>query len=121
MARTSHKRQLMLNEVRKRNTDHASIWDRWQNDEIYRQSQLARDWSQMLGEIFGLFRKLISHTQRRKSKDGNENLLFLRSAIDEKQGLPLTQRPEYQEAKNVLIDTLKNSRKDFVSTLYPKI
>ena len=58
------------------------------------------------------FEKLISHTQRRKSKDRNENLLFLRRAIDEKQGLPLTQRPGYKETKNVLIDMQKNSRKD---------
>ena len=74
-----------------------------------------------LGETLGLFRKLISHTQRRKSKDRNETLFFLRSAIDEKQGLPLTQRPGYQEANNVLIDMLKISRKDFGSTNYTKL
>ena len=102
-----------LRGAKKKHRHYASIWDRWQNDEVYRQSQLAHDWSQMrLWDTWIILRTLISHKKRRKSKDRNENLLFLRSAIDEKQGLPLTQRPGYKEAKNVLIDMQKFSRKD---------
>ena len=77
-----------------------SIWDTWQNDEIYRKSQLAHNWSdawvRYLDHIvqFNIYRNA-PQSQRERYV----NLLHVRSVDENKQAPPLWQRPRHREAK----------------------
>ena len=66
-----------------------SIWDRWQNDETYRESQLAIDWSDAWVRYLDHSAKIyISHTVPHMQKNRYNNLLYLRSVDEDKQAPP---------------------------------
>ena len=68
-----------------------SIWDRWQNDAAYRDA-----WFRNLNHIVQ-FR--IFHNAPQQQRERNLCVLYLRSADENRQALPPSQRPGYREAK----------------------
>ena len=53
-----------------------SIWDRWQNDEIHRKSQLAHNWSDAWVRYLDHIGKLMSPIQRRIHKGRDTTIYF---------------------------------------------
>ena len=91
----------------------SSIWDRRQNDETYRESQLAINWSDAWVRYLDHIVKLdISHTAPHLQRNKYNNRLYLRSVDEDKQAPPPQQRPGYQDAKKALVDLHKQVRQD---------
>ena len=75
-----------------------STWDRWQNDETWRDSQLAINWSDAWVRHLGL------------------------RIVDEDEHLPyLQQRSGYQDANKALVDMHKQVRQDCGVSFIPKV
>ena len=90
-----------------------SIWDIWQIDETYRQSQLATDRSDAWVRHMDQFAKIdISHKAPHEQRSRYHKLLFSRSVDEDTQAPLLTQRPGNQEAQIALVDVQKQSRHD---------
>ena len=77
---------------------YTSVWDRWHRDETYRESHLVHEWSGAWVRYFDHTATIdISHTAPHSQKGRYNYLLYLRSVNEDKQGLPLPQRPGYQD------------------------
>ena len=77
-----------------------SMWDRWQRDETYRESQVVHEWSDAWVRYFGHVANIdISHTAPHSQRQRYNNVLYLRSVNEDKQAPPLPQRPGYKDAK----------------------
>ena len=109
--------------VRKNKRQYTSIWDRWQRDETYRESQLVHEWSDASV-------RYLDHTAKNRplpkaphsQRERYNNLLYLRSVNEDKQAPPLPQRPGYQDAKKALLDIHKQSTTRLRSSFFiPKV
>ena len=87
----------------KNSSNFTSVLDRWQNDEIYRASQLVhgrteeyvnyRDYISQMGN---------SYESPYKQSNRHESTLFMRGVDSNKQAGPLCQRPDYKSSANAL-------------------
>ena len=81
------------------------ISDRWQKDEIYRQSQLAHNWSDAwVPNLDHIVNFSIYHNATQQQRERNMNLLYFRSVDENRQAPLLSQRPGCREAKKGLIN-----------------
>ena len=93
----------------------ASIWDRWQNDEIYRKSQLAHGWSDAwVRYLDHIVHFNICHNAPQPQRERYVNLIHLRSVDGNKQAGPSWQRPGYREAKKEKSNLQKSRRQEQV-------
>ena len=97
---------------------YTSIWDRWQNDETYRESQLAINGSDAWTKKAQIH---ISHVAPHLQRNRYYNLFYSRSVNEDKQASPPPQRPEYQDAKKALVDMHKKVRQDCGVIFIPKV
>ena len=98
-----------------------SIWDRWQNDENYRESQLAIDWSDAWVRYLDHLHKIdISHKAPQEQRSRYNNLLYLRCVHEDRQAPLLSQRPGYQAAKNAQVEMQTQSRQYLGIPFYQK-
>ena len=95
-----HKAKDALRGASKGKREFTSIWDRWQDDETYRKSQLAHDWSDAwVRYLDHIVQFDISHKAPHEQRGRHKNLFYLRSVDKNKQSTLRPQRPGYQDAK----------------------
>ena len=69
--------------------------DRWQNDEIYRASQLVHDWTEECVKYLDYISQFdISFEAHYKQRNRYENTLFMRGVDSNQQAGPLCQREQ---------------------------
>ena len=108
-----HKARDALRSATKGERTLTSIWDRWQNDEIYRKSQLAHNWSDAwVRYVDHIVHFNSCHNAPESQREKHVNLLHLRSLDENKQAGPLWQRPVYREAKKELSKLHKSKREE---------
>ena len=89
-----------------------SIWDRWENDEIYRKSQLDTGWSDAWVRYLDHIEQIdISHEATPEQRCRYHHLICVRSVNEDRQAPPSSTRPGYQEAKTALVEMQKQSRR----------
>ena len=94
MARTSPQGKRRITVFFKGKREFASIWDRWQNDEKYMESQVARVWSDAWMRYSDHIVHIdISQKAPHEQRDRHKNLLDLRSVDENKQAPLLSQKP----------------------------
>ena len=117
-----HKAKDALRGCSKNKRLYTSIWDRWQNDETYRESQLASDWTDAGVRYLDHIAKIdTSHAAPHLQRNRYNNLLYLRSVNEDKQAPTVPQRPAYQDVKKALVDMHKQVRQDCGVTFVPKV
>ena len=90
-----HKARDALRNATKSEKTFTSIWDRWQNDEIYRKSQLAHYWlDAWVKYLDNIVHFNIYHHAPSPQRERYVNLLHLRSLDENKQA-----RPQWQRAR----------------------
>ena len=78
-----------------------SFLHRWQNDEIYRASQVVHGWTEEYVKYLGYISQIdISYEAPYKQRNRCENTLFMRGVDSNKQAGPLCQRPDYKSSAN---------------------
>ena len=88
-----------------------SIWDRWQNGEIYTKSQFPQNWSDAwVRYLDHIVHFNIYHNATQPQRERCVNLLHLRSVDENKQAPPLWQRPGFREAKKELSNLQKSEK-----------
>ena len=71
-----HKAKEALRCASKGKREFTSIWDRWQNDETFRKSQLVHEWSDAWVRYLDHIAQIdISHTAPHSQREGYNNLL----------------------------------------------
>ena len=81
-----------------------SLMDRWQNDEVYRESQLVHGWTDEWVKYLNYISKIaISHDAPHRQRQRYESTVCMRSVHSNKQAGPLCQRPDFQSAANALV------------------
>ena len=107
-----HKARDALRSATKGGRAFTSIWDRWQNYEIYRKSQLAHNWSDAwVRYLDHIVHFNIYHNATQPQREGYVKLLHLRTVDENKQAW---QRPGYREAKKELSNLQKSKREEQV-------
>ena len=82
----------------------ASILDRWQNDEVYRASQLVHGWTDEWVKCFDCISKTdIGHGALYRQRLRYESTIYLRSVDSNTQAGPLCQRPYCISSANALV------------------
>ena len=106
-----HKARDALRSATKGERKFTSIWDRWQNDAIYRQYQLVHYWSvAWVRYLDHIVHFRIYHNATQQHRERNMHILYLRSVDDNRQATHLSQRPGYPEAKEKLMNLQKEKR-----------
>ena len=78
--------------------------DRWQNVEIYRDSQLVHGWTEEYVKYLDYISQIdISYEALYKQRNRHENTLFMRGVGSNKQAGPLCQRPDYKSSAYALV------------------
>ena len=96
-----------------------SIWDRWQNDVIHRQSQLVHNWSDAwIRYLNHIVQCSIYHNAPQQQRERNIHRLYFRSVDENRQAPPLSQRRGYQEAKDK-IRTLQKEKREQLAPFIP--
>ena len=96
----------------KKTRTHTSIWDRWTNDQVHRESQLAHDWSDAFVRYLDHISAIdISQNATQEQRGRYHSLLHLRSLDDDRQGPPLATKPGYKESRNLLRECRDNHKK----------
>ena len=81
-----------------------SILDRWQNDEIFRTSQLAHGWIGSWVKYLDYISKIdISHEALYRQRQRYESTLYMRRVDSRKHSGPLCQRPDYRPSADALV------------------
>ena len=118
-----HKAREALRSATEGDRAFTSIWDRWQNDQIYRKSQLAHNWSDAwVRYLDHIVHFSICHNATQPQRERKMSLLHLRSVDGNKQAPPLSQRPGCREATKELSNLQKARREeqvDFIPTHPP--
>ena len=84
--------------------EYTSILDRWQNDEIYRASQLAHGWTETSVKYLDYISKIdISHEAPYRQRLRYESTLFMSGVDSNKQAGPLCQRPDCKSSADALV------------------
>ena len=80
------------------------IWDRWQNDEVYRASQLAHNWTDAWVKYLDFIVHFdISHNALSWQMARDNNMIHVRSLDSNKQAGPLSKSPGHKEATRALM------------------
>ena len=88
-----------------------SIWDRWQNDENYRESQLAIGWSDAwMRDLDHVTQIDIYHKAPQEQRSRYHNLLYVRSVHEDRQAPLLSQRRGYQKQQRAHKSKCKGNR-----------
>ena len=96
-----------------------SIWDRWQNDVIHRQSQHVHYWSDAwIRYLNHVVQCSIYHNAPQQQRERNIHRLYFRSVDENRQAPPLSQRRGYQEAKDK-IRTLQKEKREQLAPFIP--
>ena len=75
---------------------YTSLLDRWQNDEVYRESQLVHGWTEEWVKYFDCISKIdISHDAPYRQPLRCESTVYMRSVDSNIQAGPLCQRPDF--------------------------
>ena len=78
--------------------------DRWQNDEVYRESQLVHGWTDEWVKYLDCISEIdISHNALYRQRLRYENTVYMRGVDSNKQAGPLCQRPEYESSADALV------------------
>ena len=89
-----------------------SILDRWQNDEIYRASELEHGWTEEYVKYLDNISQIdISYEALYKLRNRDENTLFMRGVDSNKQAGPLCQRPDCKPSANARVSTQREQGK----------
>ena len=84
--------------------EYTSILDRWQNDEVYRASQLVHGWTEEWVKYLHYISKIdISHDAPYRQRLRYESTIFMRSVDSKTQAGPLCQRPDYKTSADALV------------------
>ena len=91
---------------KKRSTEthkYTSTVDRWQNDEVYRASQLVHGWTEEWVKYLDYISKIdISHDAPYRQRLRYESTIYMRGVDSNKQAGPLCQRPDYHHQQMLL-------------------
>ena len=88
-----HKARDALRSTTKGERKFTSIWDRWQNGEIYRKSQLSHNWwDAWVRYLDHIVHFAINHNAPRLQRERYVNLIRLRCVDENKQAGPLLRR-----------------------------
>ena len=80
---------------------YTSILDRWQNDEVYRESQLAHGWTDEWVKYLDNISEIdISHNAPFRQRVRYNNIVCMRGVDSKKQAGPLCQRPDCKSSAN---------------------
>ena len=100
-----HKARGALRSATKGDRGFTSIWNRWQNFEMYRQSKLAQNLSDAcVRHLDHTVHFNICHNATQPQRERYVNRLHLRSVDENRPALSLLQRPGHQEVKKELIN-----------------
>ena len=107
--------------TKKDKINYTSIWDRWQNDETYWESQIAIGWSGAWVTYLDHIAQIdISLEAPQEQISRYHNLFYLRCVDEGRQASPLATRPGYLEAKTALVEMQRQSRQDLGIPFVPK-
>ena len=99
-------------EQRKTRCKFTSKLDRWQNDEIYRASQLVHGWTEECVKYLDYISQIdISHEAPYRQRNRYESTLFMRGVDSKKQAGPLCQRPDYKSSADGLVSLERSQGK----------
>ena len=116
-----HKARDAIRSATKGDRGFISIWDGWQNAEIYRESQLAQYWSDAwVRYLDHIVQFSIHHNATQQQRESTINVLYLRSVDENRQAPPLSQRPGYWEAKKESIN-LQKARREELAPIDPSL
>ena len=80
-----------------------SVWDRWQNDAAYKQSQLVHNWSDAwVRYLDHIVQFSIFHKAPQQQRERHMHIHHLRRVDENKQAPPLSQKPVYREVREQL-------------------
>ena len=79
---------------------YTSIMDRWQNDEVYRESQLVHGWTDWVKYLDYISEIDISHNAPYRQRLRFENTVYMRGVDSNEQAGPLCQRPDFKSSAN---------------------
>ena len=80
------------------------ILDQWQNDELYRASQLVHGWTDEWVKYLNYISKIdISHEAPYRQRLPYESTLYMRGVDSNKQAGPLCQRPDFISSADALV------------------
>ena len=92
--------------------EYTSVMDRWQNDEMYRASQLVHGWTEEWVKYLDYISKIdISHGAPYRQRLRYESTLYMRGVDSNKQAGPLCQRPDYKPSADALVSLQRNQGK----------
>ena len=84
--------------------DHPPTLSRWQNDEIFRASQVATGWTETYVKYFDYFTTVdIKHDAPHRQRNRYENMIFMRSDDPYSQAGPLWTREDYKTITSALM------------------
>ena len=107
--------------VRKNKRQYTSIWDRWQRDETYRESQLVHEWSDASVRYLDHTAK-IDLSQKRRTRRGRDTTIYFTCGVStkiSKRHLYHKDQDTKMQRKHCLIYTSK-VRQDCGAPFYPK-
>ena len=105
----------------KKKRTYTSMWDRWTNDQVYRESQLAHDWSDaFVNYLYHIAAIDIPFNDTQEQRGRYSRLLHLRASDDDRQGPPFATRPGNKEAKNLLSEVQRETPKEMVIAIHSK-
>ena len=91
-----------------------SVLDRWQDDEIYRASQLVHGWTEEYVKYLDYISQIdISYEAPYKQRNRYETTLFMRGVDSNKQAEPLCQRPIFNLQQMRLSAFNENKAKEY--------
>ena len=109
---TTTKQKMLYMVVRKKKRTKTSICDRWQNDQTYRESQVASGWlDAWVRYLYHIAQIDISHNATQEQRFRYHNLVYLRRFDEDRQAPQLGTRLGYCEAKHALV-AVQNSRQE---------
>ena len=83
---------------------YTSIWDRWQNDEVFRESLLVHGWTDEWVKYLDYISEIdICHNAPHRQRLRYESTVHMRGVDSNKQAGPLCQRPDYKSSANPLV------------------
>ena len=116
-----HKAKDALHGCSKKKRTKTSICDRWQNDQTYRESQVAIGWSDAWVRYLDHIAQIdISHNATQEQRIRYHNLVYLRSVDEDRQAPQLGTSLGYCEAKHALVAVQKHSRQELGITFIIK-
>ena len=84
--------------------DHPPTLSRWQNDEIFRASQVAIGWTETYVKYFDYLTAVdIKHDAPHRQRNRYENMIFMRSDDPDSQAGPLWKREDYKTSTSALM------------------